>query len=90
MTIKAKPLKSYLITLKALLDGDPDVSALQSGRLKTTRISNRIGILRSKGILIETRMITTPSKKTFGRYFLVRTPENIKNAKKILNQKKEK
>ena len=66
--------------LKALLNGDEDVSCVASEwKFLTTRITNQISALRKSGIDIETKIVKMPdSNKHYGRYILVQDENNIK------------
>ena len=78
--------------LKALLDGDEDISS-SSSELKylTTRITNQISALRKSGIKIDTKTVKVPdSKKHYGRYVLVQDDKNIENAILLLEKLEEK
>lgn len=78
--------------LKALLDGDEDISSSSSEwKYLTTRITNQIGALRKSGIEIETKTVKVPdSKKYYGRYVLVQDDENIEKAILLLEKLEEK
>jgi len=76
---------AVITTLKALLDGN-EVTANKSIACDTTRITNEISTLRNDlGIDIITDRIPTINKKWYGSYRLVRTNENLKKVKSLLD-----
>jgi len=80
-------LISTILTLKALLQDDENITALDGGRFLTTRITNIILDLRGRGLKINTEMLTSPTTgKRYGRYKLIQSDENIKLAIEILEQ----
>lgn len=71
-------------TLKGLYEGKK-VTALNCGQFDSTRITNEITVLRnSLGIDIITDRVPTDSKKWYGSYRLVRTQDNLKRVKALL------
>ena len=74
--------------LKALLEGDDDISSSSSERkFLTTRITNQISALRKSGIDIETKTVKTPdTNKYYGRYALVQDEDNINRAIALLEK----
>ncbi len=74
--------------LKALLEGDEDISSSSSEwKYLTTRITNQISSLRKSGIEIETKTVKVPdSKKYYGRYVLVQNDKNIEKAILLLEK----
>lgn len=74
--------------LKALLNGDEDISSSSSEfRFLTTRITNQISSLRKSGIDIETKTVKVPdSRKYYGRYVLVQDEQNIERAVLLLEK----
>ncbi len=74
--------------LKALLNGDEDISSSSSEfRFLTTRITNQISSLRKSGIEIETKTVKVPdSRKYYGRYVLVQDEQNIERAVLLLEK----
>lgn len=78
--------------LKALLDGEEDISSSSSEwRYLTTRITNQISALRKSGIDIETKTVKVPdSRKYYGRYVLAQDKQNIERAVLLLEKLEEK
>ncbi len=77
--------KAVIATLQALLAGK-EVTALNSGKYYSTRITNEISTLRNKlGVDIITERIVTKNNRWYGSYRLVKTTDNLKKAKKILS-----
>ena len=78
--------------LKALLDGEEDISSSSSEwRYLTTRITNQISALRKSGIDIETKTVKVPdSRKYYGRYVLAQDEQNIERAVLLLEKLEEK
>ncbi|MEA3521467.1 MAG: helix-turn-helix domain-containing protein [Campylobacterota bacterium] len=74
------------LILKALLEDDPRITALDGWRFKTTRITNHICGLRDDGLKIETEMLKVDSGKRYGRYKLIQSDVNIKRAIELLEQ----
>lgn len=70
--------------LRALISRSDEVSALNSGKFLTTRITNHICLLRQYGIQIDTQMVKANSGKWYGTYKLMRSSKNIAKAKKVL------
>jgi len=78
---------STLLILKALLQGDENITALDGGRFLTTRITNHICDLRDENLKIETEMLTSPTTgKRYGRYKLTQTDENIRLAIELIEE----
>lgn len=83
---------AVLKTLKGLYEGKK-VTALTCGQFDSTRITNEITVLRnSLGIDIITDRVQKDHKKWYGSYRLVRTEDNLKIVKALLeaysNEKK--
>ena len=78
--------------LKALLDGEEEVSSVSSEwKYLTTRITNQISSLRKSGIDIDTKTVKIPeSKKHYGKYVLVQDDKNIEKAILLLEKLEEK
>jgi hypothetical protein len=77
---------AVITTLKALYEGKK-VTATQSIKCDTTRITNEISTLRNVlGIDIITDRINTKDRKWFGSYRLIRTKENLKRVRALLEQ----
>ena len=76
--------ESTALILRALLEDDPRITALDGWRFKTTRITNHICALRDDGLQIETEMLKADSGKRYGRYRLIDSDENIKRAIALL------
>lgn len=78
--------------LKALLDGEEDISSSSSEwKYLTTRITNQISALRKSGIDIETKTVKVPdSRKYYRRYVLVQDQQNIERAILLLEKLEEK
>ena len=78
--------------LKALLDGEEDISSSSSEwRYLTTRITNQISALRKSGVDIETKTVKVPdSRKYYGRYVLAQDEQNIERAVLLLEKLEEK
>ena len=76
--------ESTALILRALLEDDPRITALDGWRFKTTRITNHICALRDDGLQIETEMLKADSDKRYGRYVLVNSDANIKLAIGVL------
>ena len=78
--------------LKALLDGEEDISSSSSEwKYLTTRITNQISSLRKSGIDIDTKTVKVPdSRKYYGRYVLVQDDKNIERAILLLEKLEEK
>ena len=78
--------------LKALLDGEEDISSSSSEwKYLTTRITNQISALRKSGIDIETKTVKVPdSRKYYGRYVLVQVVQYIVRAVLLLEKLEEK
>jgi len=70
--------------IKGLLRGDNDITALNSGKYLTTRMTNIICDLRQLGLEIRTEMRTAPSGKKYGAYRLVQSDRNIARAIELL------
>jgi len=82
---------STILILKALVQGDESITALDGGRFLTTRITNHICYLRDRNLKIETEMLTSPTTgKRYGRYMLVQTDENIKLAIELIEELEQK
>lgn len=71
--------ESTALILRALLEDDPRITALDGWRFKTTRITNHICALRDDGLQIETEMLKADSGKRYGRYRLVESDDNIRH-----------
>ena len=76
--------QSTLLILKALLEDNDEITALNGGKFLTTRVSNCIVWLRKNDIKIDTQRVKTDSAKWYGKYKLIKSVENIAKAKKIL------
>ncbi len=76
--------ESTVLIIKALLEGDENVTALNGGRFLTTRISNHICKLREDGLEIETETLKTDNGKWFGRYKIKNSDLNVKKAISLL------
>ena len=77
---------AVLTTLQALYEGK-EVTANSGLECNTTRVSNEIGFLRNTlNIKIATDRVNTDSGKWYGRYRLIRTPDNIARVKEVLEQ----
>ena len=75
---------AVIVTLQALYDGK-EVTANKSLECSTTRITNEISTLRTDlGIDIITDRVATNNHKWYGSYRLVRTSENLKKVRAIL------
>ena len=75
---------AIITTLKALYEAK-EVTANKSLECGTTRITNEISTLRNDfKIDIITDRINTKNKKWYGSYRLVRTDENLKKVRSIL------
>lgn len=75
--------ESLALTIKGLLNGE-SVTALNSGKYLSTRISNNIVELRQKGLEIITNRIKLDNGKHYGAYILVDTPLNIEKAVQLI------
>jgi hypothetical protein len=80
---------SKVLILEALINKDDNITALEGGRFKTTRITNQINKLRKMGLLIHTQMVRSDSGKAYGKYRLVDNVLNRKRANEILQSLKE-
>ena len=78
--------------LKALLDGEEDISSSSSEwRYLTTRITNQISALRKSEIDIDTKTVKVPdSRKYYGRYVLDKDEQKIERAVLLLEKLEEK
>lgn len=76
--------ESHLLVLKALKRGDKDITALNQGSYKTTRISNIIIDLKKWGVMINTIKQIAPSGKWFGRYELASTHKNYQKVDSLI------
>lgn len=74
------------LVVKALIDEDKNITALNGGRFLTTRVSNHIVELRKEGLEIETQILKTESGKRYGRYELIQTDRNFKLAIELLEK----
>jgi len=74
------------LIVRALLDDDPRITALDGWRFRTTRITNHICALREDGLSIETEMVKADSGKRYGRYRLLQSDDNMKRAIELLEQ----
>ena len=70
--------------IKGLLNGEDNLSALNSGAYLTTRLPNIILDLRHIGLEIEIEFHKTPSGKRYGIYRLVDTKTNLKKTHELL------
>ena len=77
-------IESLTATLKGLIQGADDITALNGGKYLTTRLSNNIVELRSQGIAINTERVKLPNKKYYGIYKLANSKANKDRAKKLL------
>lgn len=76
--------ESHLLVLKALKRGDKDITALNQGSYKTTRISNIIIELKKWGVMINSIKEKTPSGKWFVRYELTPISKNYKKVDSLI------
>jgi len=77
---------AVIITLQALYECK-EVTAKNSIECDTTRVSNEILTLRNTlGVEIATDRITTINRKWYGSYRLIRTDENLKKVREILEK----
>ena len=75
---------AIIVTLKALYEAK-EVTANKSLECNTTRITNEITTLRNDfNIDIITDRVNTENRKWYGSYRLVRTDENLKKVRSIL------
>jgi len=74
------------LVLQALLEGNPNITALDGWRFKTTRITNHICAFRDDGLQIETEMIKADSGRRYGRYRLIDNDKNIMHAIELLER----
>ena len=72
-------------TLKALLNKDSGVTAINGGNYLTTRLSNTILWLRNQKIDIITKRINLENRKWYGVYVLVNSKANREKAKRLLH-----
>ena len=84
MSSRLGTIESLTATLKGLINNADDITALNGGKYLTTRLSNNIVELRSKGIAIITERIELANKKHYGRYKLARSKDNLDRAKQLL------
>ncbi len=77
---------AIIVTLKALYE-KKEVTATKAIECNTTRVSNEIGTLRRDlGIDIITDRINTKNNRWYGSYRLVRTKENLKKVRALLEK----
>lgn len=77
---------AIIATLKALYEAK-EVTANKSIECNTTRITNEISTLRNVlGVDIVTDRVYLSNKKWYGSYRLVRSIENLKKARDILQE----
>lgn len=76
--------ESHLLVLKALKQGDKDITALNQGSYKTTRISNIIIELKKWGVMINSIKEKTLSGKWFVRYELTPISKNYKKVDSLI------
>lgn len=76
--------ESHILVLKALRRGDRDITALNQGSYKTTRISNIIIDLKKWGVMINSIKERAPSGKWFARYELTPIPKNYKKVDSLI------
>ena len=81
-----KTRESHLLVLKALKEGDSNITALNQGKYKTTRVSNIIIDLRRWGVDITSEWITPPSQKRFVRYTLLQSQENLEKVDSLISR----
>lgn len=81
--------ESHLLVLKALKRGDRDITALNQGSYKTTRVSNIIIDLKKWGVMINSIKEKAPSGKWFVRYELTPISKNYKKADSLIEWIKE-
>lgn len=76
--------ESHLLMLRALKRGDKDITALNQGSYKTTRVSNIIMELKNWGVLINSIKENTNSGKWYVRYELAPIPKNYKKVDSLI------
>lgn len=78
-------IDSLKAVLKGLLNNANDITALNGGKYRTTRISNTICELRDQNIDIITKRIKLENKKSYGVYVLVNSKANREKAERLLH-----